>query len=283
LLLTPREQVLEAARAIAAEGNEPTYMNVRAKLGTGSFTTIQKHLRDWRTSDEEQGEVKTAGLPEVFTEALNRFGSEAWRAASIWAKDEIEAARRAYEEKVRAHEVEMERAASTVDALQESLNATGEERDTLRREVEELTKKLAAAEATLFEARKQADATLAEERTRFETLRTTSERRQADDQAELRKMERRAIEAETRTKELQSEVERLKEELAGERTTREETKAEAAKVRAERDEARKRLADLVAEREEEKKEFRSYLSKIEEWVKRATEAETRLAVSVKAT
>src|SRR4051812_43955876 len=120
-----RDQVLEAARTVAAEGIEPTYMNVRARLGTGSFTTIQKHLKDWRTSDQGDAEVKPAGVPEAFTGALNRFGIEAWRAASGWAQDEIEAARRTYEEKTKEHHAEMERAGSTVDALQANLNATG--------------------------------------------------------------------------------------------------------------------------------------------------------------
>ena len=46
--------------------------------------------------DQGEAEVKTTRLPEAFTEALNRFGSEAWRAASEWAKDEIETARRTY-------------------------------------------------------------------------------------------------------------------------------------------------------------------------------------------
>src|SRR4051812_43167577 len=107
-----RDQVLEAARAIAAGGIEPTYINVRARLGTGSFSTIQKYLRDWRTSDQGEAEVKTTRLPEAFAEALNRFGSDAWRAASDWAQDEIEAARRTYDEKAQEHQAEMGRAAS---------------------------------------------------------------------------------------------------------------------------------------------------------------------------
>src|SRR4051794_11170394 len=106
-----RDQVLEAAGAIAADGGEPTYMNVRARLGTGSFSTIQKHLRDWRTTGQVESGPSVTTLPEAFTEALNRFGSEAWKAASQWAKDEIEAARRAYEEKAKEHDAEMERAA----------------------------------------------------------------------------------------------------------------------------------------------------------------------------
>ena len=41
-----KEQVADAAAAIQAEGLEPTYINVRDRLGSGSFSTIQKYLKD---------------------------------------------------------------------------------------------------------------------------------------------------------------------------------------------------------------------------------------------
>ena len=236
-----RDQVLEAARSVAAEGKEPTYVNVRQKLGTGSFTTIQKYLRDWRTADQAEPEAKPTTLPEAFTEALNRFGGEAWRAVSGWAKDEIEAARRAYEEKRKEQEIELERAGTTVDALQESLNAVEEERDRLRREAEEFKTKLAAAEGTLFEVRRQGEAILAEERAKTEAVRRESDAREVRVQEAIRELERRAIEGETRTKELDSGIRGLKEELSRERTARETTQAEAAKVAAELDAGRRRV------------------------------------------
>src|SRR3954452_13142818 len=137
-----REQVLETARSIAAEGSEPTYMSIRAKLGTGSFTTIQKYLRDWRTTDEAEPKPALPSLPEAFTDALNRFGSEAWKAASEWARDEVNAAREAFEEKLGAVRGEMDQAAAAVDTLQESLNVAEAERDRFRGEAMDFTKKL---------------------------------------------------------------------------------------------------------------------------------------------
>ena len=42
------EQVAAAAEALVAEGAEPTIKAVLARLGSGSETTILKHLRVWR-------------------------------------------------------------------------------------------------------------------------------------------------------------------------------------------------------------------------------------------
>ena len=91
-----KEQVADAAAAIQAEGLEPTYINVRERLGSGSFSTIQKYLKDWRGSGAE---IKpgAAELPEPFREVLQRFGLEAWRAVSVWAKDELDEARKDFE------------------------------------------------------------------------------------------------------------------------------------------------------------------------------------------
>jgi chromosome segregation ATPase len=273
-----RDQVLEAARTVAAEGKEPTYVNVRQKLGTGSFTTIQKYLRDWRAADQAEPEAKPATLPEAFTDALNRFGGEAWKAASSWAKDEIEAARRAYEEKAREQELELERAGATVDALQESLNAAEGERDRLRREAEELKTTLAAAEGTLSEVRRQGEAMLADERAKTQAVRREGDAREAKAEDALRQMERRAIEGETRAKGLDAGLRALKEELAREHTSRETAQAEAAKLAAELDAGRGRVQELIAERDKEREEARTFIEKLEEWVRRATEAETRLAM-----
>jgi len=150
-----KEQVAEAAAAIQAEGLEPTYINVRGRLGTGSFSTIQKYLKEWRSGTEAAIPEAEDQLPEPFREVLQRFGLEAWRAVSVWAKDELEVARKDFERRAAENQAEADKAAATVDALQVELNAVGQERDSLRKEVEEARSRLAAAEAVLGETRKQ--------------------------------------------------------------------------------------------------------------------------------
>src|SRR4051794_559429 len=275
-----REQVREAARSIAAEGSEPTYMSVRARLGTGSFSTIQKYLRDWRTSDQVEPQPVPPSLPEAFTDALNRFGAEAWRAASEWARDEVDAARLAFEDKLAEVRGEMEQAATAVDALQESLNLAEAERDRFKGEAEALTKQLAAVEGTLGEVRRQSESKLQEERAQTDAVRRESDARDEKAQEEIRQMERRAVEGETRAKEFQSELLTLREELRAEREACEKTRAQGAQVTAELSEARKRIDELTNERDKEREGTRSFMEKLEAWVRRATEAETKLSLQV---
>lgn len=56
-------QVFNAADAISSTGQNPTVASVRAKLGTGSFTTITAHLRAWKeqvvtSAPEERAELR---------------------------------------------------------------------------------------------------------------------------------------------------------------------------------------------------------------------------------
>ena len=126
--------------------------------------------------------------------------------------------------------------------------------------------------------RRQGEAILAEERAKTEAVRRESDAREARAGEALREMERRAIEGETRTKELDSGIRGLKEELARERTSRETAQAEAAKLAAELAEGRRRVRETFRRAGQGREEARTFVEKLEEWVRRATEAETRLAM-----
>jgi hypothetical protein len=69
-----REQVFEAAETLSREGEEPTYITVRERLGSGSFSTISKYLREWKAAgkgkDEGTAEVT---VPAEFRAALESF------------------------------------------------------------------------------------------------------------------------------------------------------------------------------------------------------------------
>src|SRR3954447_23159705 len=162
---------------------------------------------------------------------------------------------------------EMEQAATAVDALQESLNLAEAERDRFKGEAEALTKQLAAVEGTLGEVRRQSESKLQEERAQTDAVRRESDARDEKAQEEIRQMERRAVEGETRAKELQSELLTLREELRAEREAREKTRAQGAQVTAELSEARKRIDELTNERDKEREGTRSFMEKLEAWVK----------------
>lgn len=235
-----KEQVADAAAAIQAEGLEPTYINVRERLGSGSFSTIQKYLKDWRGSGAEI-KPEADELPEPFREVLQRFGLEAWRAVSVWAKDELEEARKDFERRVAENQAEAEKAAATVDALQVELNSLGEERDSLRREVEEAHSKLAAAEGALSETRKQVEREIernqALERRNQEELSAAGkdfERRIAEHQSEIDKVAK-TVDA------LQAELDKVREERESFRREAEGARANLSAAQGTLSEARKQI------------------------------------------
>jgi len=235
-----KEQVADAAAAIQAEGLEPTYMNLRERLGSGSFSTIQKYLKDWRSSGPE---IKTEAdeLPEPFREVLQRFGLEAWRAVSVWAKDELDEARKDFERRVAENQAEAEKAAATVDALQVELNSLGEERDSLRKEVEEARSNLAAAQGALSETRKQVEREIernqALERRNQEELAAAAkdfERRLAEHQSEIDKVAK-TVDA------LQAELDKVREERESFRREAEGARANLSAAQGTLSEARKQI------------------------------------------
>ena len=150
-----KEQVAEAAEEIQAQGVEPTYINLRERLKSGSFSTIQKYLKEWRSGAAERKPDAAIEIPEPFRDALRRFSLEVWRAAGVWVKDELEGARKDFERRVIEHQAEAEKAAATVDALQVELNKAIGERDRLRGELQTARAALATAEGGLVEARAQ--------------------------------------------------------------------------------------------------------------------------------
>lgn len=89
------EQVVEAAKAIAAEGENPTIQRVRLSLGTGSPNTIHKHLRQWIAQSRPEKQVALK-LPEKIQDALvaeiSRQASEARAGAESEAQEAMSTA-----------------------------------------------------------------------------------------------------------------------------------------------------------------------------------------------
>ena len=50
-----RDEVIETANRLEAEGKEVTALTMLSALGRGSLTTIYKHLDAWRESKPEIG------------------------------------------------------------------------------------------------------------------------------------------------------------------------------------------------------------------------------------
>lgn len=69
-----KEDVFNAASTIFASGKNPTQASVRMVLGKGSFSTISRHLAEWRSeqTDAEALELTTEEMPDQIRSLLNR-------------------------------------------------------------------------------------------------------------------------------------------------------------------------------------------------------------------
>jgi predicted RNase H-like nuclease (RuvC/YqgF family) len=108
------EQVFEAADALVAQGKEVTPTALLSSLGSGSFTTIYKHLSAWEASRATAVTDRAAVIPEA---VLSAFGA-AWRAATAEAGKEVLAVKEQAAEEVAAAKAQFQEALQTIERLE---------------------------------------------------------------------------------------------------------------------------------------------------------------------
>jgi chromosome segregation ATPase len=238
-----REQVFEAAEALAAEGATPTVVAVRTRLGGGSPNNITPWLAQWKAQHATQRAEVLPPLPDAVESAMRQVWGAAWKASQV-----------------------------QLEAEREALGAVRKE---IERERAEMLGEIGRLDGQLDEARAEtpriADALAAErrahEQTRAEVRETRAiaaerEKRIEEQAGELREV-RHALDAAT------SAATRLEADLEHARAELERAKAQALKWRecqtalvAERDRAvaeRERLAREVAAGQETAKQAKAAL------------------------
>lgn len=113
-----KAQVFNAADAISAAGQNPTVAGVRAKIGTGSFTTITAFLREWKEQALNQEADEAVDVPEEVTQALGRAAEIVWKAANEHFARELAALRKAADEHALAYMAEAHEAAEEIHRLE---------------------------------------------------------------------------------------------------------------------------------------------------------------------
>lgn len=156
------EQVSEAASALVAAGEIPTYARIRSALGDqGSSSTIGKHLQRWKEQQPDAGTDRSNGLDPALVKALRELEElarvkaarliEAKEAAHAEALAEqqalaIAAERRAEEEAAESHalgvelagaEAELRRQASELLAGQRQAELDAAELASLRQRLQD--------------------------------------------------------------------------------------------------------------------------------------------------
>lgn len=108
--------VIQAIDEMQSEGLNPTIAGLRERLGTGSFTTISDHLKQWR-SERQQKPMIASGTPAP--DNLNSMVQAVWQQAREDATKELESYKEAIQKTLEAAEAEKHQAIELTQATEE--------------------------------------------------------------------------------------------------------------------------------------------------------------------
>lgn len=237
------EQVFEAADALVAQGKEVTPTALLGSLGSGSFTTIYKHLSAWEASRATAVTDRAAVIPDT---VLSAFGA-AWRAASAEAGKEVLAVKEQAAEDVAAAKAQFQEALETIERLESESEADATRIDSLSAKIAELEKSLhqsenekAALKATCDQLRHQVKSQDAE----LDRLHKDAESERKRHDQEMSKASASASAAQDKAN---TQIEQLRQQVADVQTKLEKAEREQAESQLKAQEAAGR-ADKAEER-----------------------------------
>lgn len=234
-------QVFEAAEALRADGKEVSASAILARLGSGSFTTIYKHMGTW---EAKQATVSVNVTPLEIPPSVQGAFVAAWRAATSEAGREVAAVREKASEEIRTAQKQLQETLETIEQLEKESDADGTR-------IEELTEKLVACQSDLQKAgneKSALEAAGAQLRVQVKSQDSELERVHREMEAERNRYKEERTEAARTAASAQQkadiQIERLQNEIA-------EQKANLSKAQRERDDA------VIASREASSRADRS--------------------------
>ena len=120
----PRQIISEdlvktTADAILSEGGDPSMVNVQARIGGGSYTTVKKFLDLWR-SNRSIGDMASIDLPPEVEAKGKEFVLATWTLAKQISNKEAQAAKDVAASDVAAVRLEIAQALQEIARLEES-------------------------------------------------------------------------------------------------------------------------------------------------------------------
>jgi hypothetical protein len=153
-----RDEVIETANRLEAEGKEVTALTMLSALGRGSLTTIYKHLDAWRETKPVRSPVVQADQPEPVKTAF----ATAWRVAAEEAARETTVIREKAAEEVKGALRQFHGALEALAKVEADREADGEAMEGLhgiiaeqKAQIGKLESEVAAANARAEELRDQ--------------------------------------------------------------------------------------------------------------------------------
>lgn len=156
------EDVITSIEALRARGLAPTVQNVRDQLGTGSFSTINEHLKQWRAASQLSAGHSEQDLPE----GLAQLTAQLWKAAQEEAHVALEQHRAAANAEIEAALVEKQDAQAQALHMEERNIMLDQKNNELLAELKTLTDQ----RATLRTERDQALKTAERQQQKIATL-----------------------------------------------------------------------------------------------------------------
>ncbi len=155
------EEVSKVASALLSQGMHPSVQRVRNELGTGSNTTIDRHLKNWQeTFTQDKQTVLPETLPEELLIPIESF----WQTAMTRAEENYQAFKqdllKQAEESASAKATALlqlkEKEAACLN-LEAQLNRTQAENDALKASFQHLEGEFKASQTHAAEIKEQAD------------------------------------------------------------------------------------------------------------------------------
>lgn len=150
-------QVAEAADQLLANGSDVSARAIRQALGTGSMTTVIKHLRVWRNARHTDGTAPTE-LPRPVRDAALRALHEVWCTANREAREAIEQIRMAAGKRGDDLERDLDEALSASQELEEKLGDRTAELATIQERTAALERELFTKELEVRMLRERLEA-----------------------------------------------------------------------------------------------------------------------------
>lgn len=172
-------KIREAIEELEAENKEVTVINIRERLGSGSYSTITDALAAWRSEQAQAVPPTVPEMPESLTPLLRRLWTEAWKTADGAHEAERQACEREKIEHDRlkaemTHEISrLEEELAEVNADRESLRATLKKAD---EELQHRELERAKAEASVGTLQAELTELRAESRKALDTVAAWAER-----------------------------------------------------------------------------------------------------------
>lgn len=163
--------VQQAIDTLLARGDTPSVQRIREVLGTGSFTTISEHFRNWRIEREQNRDVPPPkGVPEVIV----NVATELWREAQEVANQALVHYREDANRQVESAQQEAAEALQQTANAQQRESALAEHLRHTEQRLEALNRELAASQANEHQWQQQAEQANQDAK-RYQQLLTQSE------------------------------------------------------------------------------------------------------------